>query len=163
MVTMKTRIFAICLAAGLGIGGLVTYNVMAAAPGGQSIAGSRRAALLERVREKLHLTADQVTQIKAVIRADKPNLTDLFTRWHAARVELRTAIQADDATEATVRAAVAKVAAVEAEGAVERMKLFHQISPMLTAEQRTEFGQMQGQWDAAINHLLERTDGAAGE
>ncbi len=49
---------------------------------------------------------------------------------------MRQAIHPSDATEDSVRTAAAKVGAVEADLAVERLKLHGQLSPILTPEQR---------------------------
>jgi Spy/CpxP family protein refolding chaperone len=73
---------------------------------------------------------------------------------------LRDAIQSSGATEASVRAAAAKVATVEADLAVERLKLYGRISPILTADQREQVKQFQSKiddfLDGAINRLSER-------
>ena len=65
-------------------------------------------------------------------------LAGLSGQLHDARQNLRAAIQASDANETTVRAASAKVASAEADLAVERMKLYGKIAPILTDEQRRQ-------------------------
>ena len=122
------------MAAGLAAGGL---NVPTSR--GAESASARHALrehVLERVKEKLGLTDEQIEKIKAELKADKDTLKSEVTQLHQARVGLRAAIQAADATETSVRAAAAKVAAAEADFAVERFKLYGKINPILTAEQR---------------------------
>jgi len=113
---MKTsKWFALLLAAGFATGGLFILNARAAdtlLPEGR---GALRGRLLEHVKQKLGLTADQSAQIKTVFKADKDTLTGLLSRLHEAHTGLRAAIQASGATEASVRSASARVAAVEAE------------------------------------------------
>jgi len=156
---MKTLTwFAITLAAAVTAGGLTSLNAYAAdAPAQRPLRGR----LLERAKEKLGLTDDQIAQIKAELAPEKQNLQNLLTRLHEVRVGLRNAIQAPDATEASVRVAAAKVASVEADFAVERLKLHGKISPILTAGQRQKLGQFQARVDefvdGAINRIGERS------
>ncbi len=158
--SMKTskKWLLITLAAALGAGGLFAFKTHAA----ERSSGTRamRGQFLERAKEKLGLTADQVSQIKALLLAEKDSLQGTITKLHDTRVGLREAIQAPDATESSVRAASAKVAAVEADLAVERLKLFGKISPILTEKQRDQVKEFQSKIDefvdGAINRLGDR-------
>src|SRR5262245_19312575 len=98
---MKTlKWFPLTLAAALAAGGLWTLEAQsvdrAPAP------GAAHGRLLERAKQKLGLTDDQAAQIKSILKADKDNLTGELTRLHDSRTALRAAIQAPDATEASV-------------------------------------------------------------
>ena len=123
-------------------------------------ARAARGQFLERAKEKLGLTDEQAAQIKTVLVGEKETLKGLVVKLHEARTGLREAIQASEATEASVRAASAKVAAVEADLAVERLKLFGKISPILTEEQRAKVKEFQSRiddfMDGAIDRLGER-------
>ncbi len=142
------------MAAGLAAGGLCVFKAHAversAAP------GRFRGQLLERAKEKLGLTEEQVTKIKAELKDEKGTLRDLISKLHESRVGLRSAIQAPDATEASVRAASAKVAEVEANLAVERLKLYGRISPILTPEQREQVKQFQSRIDDFLDNAISR-------
>ena len=81
-------------------------------------------------------------------------MTGLLSQLHEARVGLREAIQAADANETTVRAASAKVASVEADLAVERLKLYGRISPILTAEQRDQVMEFQTKLDDFVDNII---------
>jgi Spy/CpxP family protein refolding chaperone len=154
---MKTfKWFPLTLAAALVAGGLWTLEAQVADKTSATDAG--RGRLLERVKQKLDLTDEQAAQIKAVLKADKDNLTTQLTRLHDARMALRSAIQAPDATEASVRAASAKVAAVEADLAVERLRLHGKISPILTDEQREKLSQLQTRADDFVDRLIDRVN-----
>ena len=146
------------MAGSLCLGGLAVFKAHAAE---QSSSGrSGRGRFLERAKEKLGLSDDQVSQIKAQLLAEKGNLKDVISKLHDARVSLRDAIQASDATEASVCAASAKVAAVESDLAVERLKLFGKIGPILTDDQREKVKEFQTKiddyLDGAISHIGER-------
>jgi Spy/CpxP family protein refolding chaperone len=116
-----------------------------------------RGQLLQRIAEKLNLTGDQKSQIKTILVGEKDTLQNLLGQLHDARKNLRAAIQAGDANESSVRAASARVASAEADLAVERMKLFSKISPVLTDEQRqkiSDFTQRADDFaDNAIAHI----------
>jgi Spy/CpxP family protein refolding chaperone len=153
--SMKTsKWLVITLAAAVAAGGLFTLTTRAENPA--AARGQFRGRLLERAKEKLGLSDAQVTQIKAVLKGDKVNPTSLLARLHAARAGLRSAIQAPDATEASVRAASAKVAAAEADLAVERLRLFGKISPILTEDQRAKLSEMQSRLDEFADGVINR-------
>jgi Spy/CpxP family protein refolding chaperone len=135
-------------------GGVLVSNVSAARAA--STEGRTHGRLLARAKEKLGVTDEQVTQIRAVLKADKDNITSLMSRLHEAHTGLREAIQASDATEASVRTASAKVATVEADLAVERLKLYGKISPILTADQREKLNEIQGRMDDFLSGMINR-------
>jgi Spy/CpxP family protein refolding chaperone len=122
----------------------------------QAADGPTRGHLLQRAKEKLNLTDDQISQIKEVLKAEKEDITGLLTRLHDARSDMRQAIHASDANESSVRAASAKVAAVEADLAVERFQLYGKIAPILTTEQRDKLQQMAAQVDDFVDGAINR-------
>ena len=129
------------------IGGLIVFNAPAQDNGPASGIGSGR--LVERAKEKLGLTDEQLGQIKDVLKSEKTGIISLLARLRDSRAELR--------------AASVKVATVEADVAVERMKLFHQISPILTDEQRTKLAALQSNLDGFIDQAIKRMDAWLGE
>jgi periplasmic protein CpxP/Spy len=156
---MKTnKVLILATAAAIVVGGLITTRSLAAddtTPASTPLRGQ----LLKRIAEKLNLTDDQKSQIKTILSGEKTTLQTLLAQLHDARKNMRTAIQGADANETSVRAASAKVAAVEADLAVERMKLYGKIAPVLTDEQRqkiSDFTQRADDFaDDAIAHLGE--------
>jgi Spy/CpxP family protein refolding chaperone len=158
---MKKKILLFSLAVALAAGGfLVTKSLAAETSATGSPAHGR---LLQRIAEKLNLTSDQRAQIKAVIAGDKDTLTPLLTAVHDARIDLRAAIRASDATEASVRAASAKVAAAEADLAVERMKLYGKIAPILTEAQRQQLAELQQRADGFVDAVIARIGSGLGD
>lgn len=114
-----------------------------------------RAQFLERAKEQLGLTDEQMARIRSELAAEKETLKNLVTRMHEARVDLRVAIQEANATETSVREAAAKVGAAQADLAVERLKLHQRISPILTEEQREQVKQFQARIDAWIETAVD--------
>ena len=155
---MKIKIISLAAAAAILAGGLITTSSWAA---GDSTSATMpwRGQMLKRIAEKLELTTDQKAQIKTILGGEKDTLKTLLGQLHEARKNLRAAIQAGDANESSVRAVSTKVASAEADLAVERMKLFGKISPVLTGEQRqkiSEFTQRADDFgDNLIAHLGE--------
>src|SRR5690349_79030 len=121
-------------AAVLVLGGVMVLKANAAGARGAR-AGLGQQPLLARAAERLGLSEDQKAKIKAELSADKETLGALMASMHDARVNLRSEIQKPGATENEIRGASARVAAVEADLAVERAKLYGRISSILTAEQ----------------------------
>jgi len=159
---MRTRNYLIGIATvAIGISGLFLYSAPAQDSGpGPGLGGGR---LAERARAKLGLTEEQLGQIKIVLQSEKSNLTNLLARMRDSRAGLREAIRAADANETTVRAASAKVAAVEADVAVERMRIFHEISPILTENQRQKLAAMQSNLDGFVDSAIRRISARLGE
>jgi Spy/CpxP family protein refolding chaperone len=154
---MKTnKVLILATAVAIVVGGLITTRSLAADD--TTLASTPlRGQFLKRIAEKLNLTDDQKSQIKTILSGEKTTLQTLLAQLHDARKNMRTAIQVADANETSVRAASAKVAAVEADLAVERMKLYGKIAPVLTDEQRqkiSDFTQRADDFaDGAIAHL----------
>jgi Spy/CpxP family protein refolding chaperone len=157
---MKTKTFLIIGTAAA----MLAVSLIAARtqPADDSATTPLRGQILKRIAEKLNLTGDQKAQIKTILAAEKDTLKSLLGQLHDARKNLRAAIQSGDANETSVRAASAKVAGVESDLAVERMKLFGKISPLLTDEQRRQIsGFTQRADDFADNAIAHIGDGLA--
>lgn len=148
---MKTlKIAALVAAVALAVGGVFVLNSRAAQTdqSTDNAGGKWR----ERIKEKLNLSDDQIAQIKSQFKSEKGNITSLLSRLRDARSQLRAEIQKSDATESSVRAAAAQVATVQADIAVERLKLRAKINPILTPDQRAKLDQLK----AGIDQFVER-------
>lgn len=97
-----SKLLVITLAAGLGVGGLFVVKAHAA----ERVEARRafRGHLLERAKEKLGLSDEQVAKIETELKGEKDTLKDLISKLHDARVGLREAFQASDANESSIRA-----------------------------------------------------------
>ena len=149
---MKTSKWLFITVAAVAIAGGLTMAVARAQDAGPGRFG--RGRFLERAKEKLGLSSDQVSQIKGVLSADKDKLTALLSAWHDARVDLRGQIQKPGASENDIRTAAAKVAAVEADLAVERARLYGKISPILTPDQLTKVNEFQQRMDDFVDGAI---------
>lgn len=147
---MNTKFLTIVTAAVLVVGGCLP-TVRAA---DNTVNPPLRSRILQRIAERLNLSADQKTQIKTILAGEKDTLQTLLSQLHEARINLRTAIHASDASESSVRAASAKVAGVEADLAVERMKLYGKIAPILTDEQRQQISEFEQRADEFVDNAI---------
>ncbi len=148
-----TKWLSITLAAALNLGGWMATPSLAADGAAPAFPRGR---ISQRLAEKLNLTDDQKAQIKAVLSGEKGALTALLGQLHDARKALRAAIHASDANETSVRAAAAKVAAVEGDLAVERMKIYGKIAPILTDEQRQQIADFEQRADNFVDGVIAR-------
>ena len=148
---MKNKILICTLAAAVVAGGLAATKIFAA---DNSSATTARGQIFQRIAEKLNLTADQKSQIKTILTGQRDTLQPLLAALHEARENLRTAIRAGDATKASVRAASAKVAAAESDLAVERMKIYGKIAPVLTDEQRQKIAAFEQRADEFVDNVI---------
>ena len=148
---MKWNILSLLSAAALLAGGM-SINAHAAA----ERPAFRRGALAERAKEKLGLTDDQVAKIRTELASEKDSIKDLLQRLHTARSELRDVIQQPTASEGSIRDAAAKVAKVESDAAVLRAKLYHNIAPVLTDEQKAKIKEARQKAGALADRLMER-------
>ncbi len=153
---MKNKILLCTVAGALFAGGVTVNQVFAANGPSASARAPGRGGILQRIAEKLNLSADQRAQIKTILAGEKDTLTPLLTAVHDARKDLRAAIRAGDASETSVRAASAKVASAEADLAVERMKIFGKIAPILTDAQKQQLGELQQRADDFLDRAITR-------
>jgi hypothetical protein len=77
---MKIKLIISLLAAAIVAGGILTTKSLAA---DNAAAKSPRANILQRIADKLNLTADQRTQIKAVIAGEKDTLVPLLSLYRS--------------------------------------------------------------------------------
>lgn len=139
-------------------GGIFVAQSHAAKAGSLSSGGGSgfHGMLAQRIAEKLNLNDDQITEIKKVRNQEKDYVLAKLSDLHKARMDMRGVIQQSNGKvdEKAVRAASAKVAAVEADLAVERAKIYAKISPILTPEQHGKVMDFQKRADENIDWFL---------
>lgn len=138
-------------------GGLTTASL------GADTVAPAHGGYFHRLAQRLNLTDDQKAQIKTVLQSERDALRPLLGQLRAARTNLRAAIRAANANETTVRAASAQVAVVEANLAVERMKIFAKIAPILTDEQRQQLSELEQRADDFADRAIARAGGEVAE
>jgi protein CpxP len=149
---MNNKFLLCSLAAALAVGGFAITHARAT----EKSAPEMRGIMFQRIACKLELTDAQKLEVKKVLAGEKETLKPLLAAVADARKNLRAAIRATDANESSVRAASARVAGAEADLAVERMKLFAKLSPILTGEQRAKMSELESRMDGLRDALLAR-------
>jgi protein CpxP len=94
--------------------------------------------LLARLAKKLGLSEQQKGQVEALFKANRAQAQPLYASLKSERGALRTLVHSGQADEAAIRAQSAKVAAIQADLAVQRAKGAQQLQALLTPEQRTK-------------------------
>ena len=109
----------------------------------------------ERLAE-LGVTEQQKTDAKAILRQHQPTVEPLINQLVSERRALRDKIRAEQVDESGIRAQSAKVAVVEADLAVQRAHIAHDLRAVLTPEQMKKLHDMQVDVDSRIDDLLSR-------
>ena len=100
---------------------------------------------------ELGLSGQQKQDVKDVFAKILPQTEPLMKQLTAERRVLRTVIQADTIDDTAIRAQSARVAAVEADLAVQKAHVAQQVRAILTPEQVQKFREMQADRDSRID------------
>lgn len=129
------------LAVLLLVGGSTLTLAQPHGPGGGF---SDRGPMLDRVIEKLDLSAAQQEELEELLAE---NRDEHRAQWEAAKTARRTLsdqIHATEFDEGAIRQAAAAVADIEEELAVSRALMFQQVQQILTPEQQAQMREMMG-------------------
>ncbi len=111
---------------------------------GQGHKRGDRGFKVERMADKLGLTDDQSTQIKAVIAQSKQQMSDQRDKMQENRKQLRVLTKQSPLNEAEVRKIADAQGDLKADMIVLRAQQHAKIHAILTDEQRTQWEQMRG-------------------
>jgi Spy/CpxP family protein refolding chaperone len=99
----------------------------------------------------LGLSDDQKAQVKSILQKYKPTTQPLVQQLVAERRALRDAIHAPTIDEPAIRAQAAKVASLQADLAVQRAHVSHDIRAVLTPEQIQKLQDIRAKADARFD------------
>jgi periplasmic protein CpxP/Spy len=111
----------------------------------------------EMMAKELGLTAEQKQALNDTFIKNKPQTAPIMKQMVTERRALRTLIQAEIIDEAAIRAQSAKVAAIEADLAVQRAHSAQDFRKVLTSVQLQKFKAMQDQRDSKRDKFLSRS------
>jgi Spy/CpxP family protein refolding chaperone len=94
---------------------------------------------------RLNLTDAQRDQVKAIVDGAQAETRAVAERARAAHQALNEAVTAETFNEGLVRTRAEAVAAIDAEMAVARARVYSQVFQILTPEQKAEVGKMQAE------------------
>jgi periplasmic protein CpxP/Spy len=98
-----------------------------------------------KLAKKLALTDQQKTQVKAIFQDNRAQAKPLFTSMMTERRQLRKLVESGTADEAAIRAESAKVAAIQADLAVQRAKGAKQFMALLTPDQQAKLAALKAE------------------
>lgn len=111
----------------------------------------------------LELTETQREQVKAALESHQAEFAAQAAKMRAAHEALQAVIAADTFDEAAIRLKSADVAAVEADGAVLRAKVYAEVWALLTPEQQTKAKTLQAQRQERRGQIRERVEQRRGQ
>jgi len=139
------------IVAALTVGGFFTF--LACADPAQAVPAKGH---FQKQLARLGVTGDQKAQVKAILRKYQPTAGPLVQQVVTERRALRDAIRSDTIDETAIRAQAAKVASLEADLAVQRAHIAHDIRAVLTPDQLQKLKDMQVNADARVDRVLHR-------
>ncbi len=98
--------------------------------------------MMERMTEKLDLSAQQQDQLGALLEANRENMQAGRDDMRSARETLKDAVAAENLDESAIRQASAVVASLQTEHALNRAAFLQQIREILSPEQMAEFQEL---------------------
>ena len=102
------------------------------------------------------VTDEQKSQIHAILRRDQPSLQPLIQDCVTARRGLRDLIRAVTVDEVAIRAQAAKLGSLEADLAVKRAQVAHELRAVLTPAQIEKLKGLQAAADTRVDGWRER-------
>jgi periplasmic protein CpxP/Spy len=142
------------IVAALTVGGFFAFLAHA---GTNEVAGSMFEGQhrFSRRLTELGVTDAQKVQVKSILRSYQPTVGPLVKEVVTERRALRDTIRAQTIDETAIRAEAAKVASLEADLAVQRAHVAHDIRAVLTTGQIQKLKDMQIDADARFDGLLQ--------
>src|SRR6185369_9742515 len=110
----------------------------------------------KKMAKELGLSVQQKKDIKTIIKKSQPQTHPLLKQLVAERRALRSLIQADTIDEAAIRAQSAKVAAIEADLAVQRALIGQEVRKVLSPEQVQKQRELQAKRDRKRDEAFSR-------
>ena len=145
------------VAAGLSLQPVLRAQQPSPAPsyaGADAFRRPGRLLALRRALEKLHASDDQKQAALAVLRNHQPAVKPLVDSLVKERIALHALYKAPAVDEAAVRAQSARVAAVEADLAVQKAYLVHDLRAVATPDQLQSLDTMEAEAETRLVEVI---------
>ena len=129
-----------------------------ASPGSYGFQRTARAAVLRHALQELQVSEEQKMAGLAVLRNHRAALRPLADGVVRERIALRNLYKAPAVDEAAVRAQSARVSAIEADIAVQKAYLIHDLRALATPDQLKTLDRMQADAETRIEHAVDTID-----
>jgi Spy/CpxP family protein refolding chaperone len=103
--------------------------------------------------EKLNLTDDQKTQMKAILQKEHPAMKPLMEQQHQIDLQLRQYVEGTF-DPVKVQALAAQKAQIQAQLTVHETRVHNQLYQLLTAEQQSQLKQMESEHESRMQQRL---------
>ena len=140
--------------AALTMGGF--FAALAKAESAGDAPGRRWGGRLGERLADLQLTDEQKAALKAAVQKHQETMRPLADKLVTERRALQDLIHAEKLDEAAIRAQAGKVAAIEADLAVERAKIGQELRPTLTSEQLQKLHELKAEFRGRVDEARER-------
>ena len=153
----KSVFFAVPAALAIAMGAVAATDSTAEKHGDRGDRSERR---IERMKEKLGLSDDQVKSLQAVFASSKEDRREGGADFHKAMTDFRkAALEGNSKTVASKRDAILKAHGDRLDKQAEKLA---KIGEILTPEQRTKFAEMKGKGFHGKKHGRHHRHGDAG-
>ena len=105
--------------------------------------------------QKLNLTDDQKTQVKAIMQKEHPAMKPLFAQEHQIDVQLRQFVEGNF-DEAKVQALAQQKAQIQAQLTVAETRIHNQMYQLLTPDQQSQLKQLEAKHEARRQERMNR-------
>src|SRR5579859_2242374 len=110
--------------------------------------------------QKLNLTDEQKTQMKAIMQKEHPAMKPLFQQQHQIDQQLRQYVEGPF-DEAKVQALAAQKAQIQAQLTVAETRIHNQLYALLTPDQQSQMKEMEAKHEARMQERMNRQAPAA--
>lgn len=105
--------------------------------------------------QKLNLTEDQKTQMKAVFQKEHPTVKPLMQQEHQIDQQLRQYVEGQF-DQAKVQALAAQKAQIQAQLTVQETRIHNELYQLLTPDQQSQLKQLEAQHEARMQQRMNR-------
>jgi periplasmic protein CpxP/Spy len=164
---MRTRTLVVAGALATALGGAVVWGAQTSVRSALESHGRcgplRFLMGMHDAMRDLDLTADQRTQIKGILRSHRDEFHEILDRLRTEHEAVRQAADQDTIDEAAIRERVAAAAGPLGDLAVLHAKVHHEISAVLTPEQREKAKALHEKMSGHIHEMRMHFHDVAGE
>lgn len=118
--------------------------------------------MMWRLAQKLNITDDQKTQMKAILQKEEPTVKPLMVQLHQVDMQLRQYIEGTF-DQAKVQALAVQKAQIQAALTVQQTRIHNELYQLLTPDQQTQFKQLEAQHEARMQQHMNQTAPATSE
>jgi periplasmic protein CpxP/Spy len=118
--------------------------------------------MMWRLAQKLNISDDQKTQMKAVLQKEEPTVKPLMLQLHQVDLDLRQYVEGTF-DQAKVQALAAQKAQIQAALTVQQTRIHNELYQLLTPDQQTQFKQLEAQHESRMQQHMNQAAPATSE